>query len=56
MRRARSSPSARRTPADAPRPHASPAHNAYGDSGKSTEDPDGYRLVLSTRDWSTTLS
>ncbi|MCM2577622.1 VOC family protein [Streptomyces meridianus] len=30
-----------------------PAHNPYWDRwGVTVEDPDGYRLVLSTRDWS----
>ncbi|UQI44862.1 VOC family protein [Streptomyces sp. HU2014] len=30
-----------------------PAHNPYWDTwGVTVEDPDGYRLVLSTRDWS----
>jgi hypothetical protein len=30
-----------------------PAHNPYWDRwGVTLEDPDGYRLVLSTRDWS----
>ncbi|MBB6039133.1 hypothetical protein [Phytomonospora endophytica] len=30
-----------------------PAHNPYWDTwGVTIEDPDGYRLVLSTRDWS----
>ncbi|GGX34214.1 VOC family protein [Streptomyces noursei] len=30
-----------------------PAHNPYWDEwGVTIEDPDGYRLVLSTRDWS----
>lgn len=30
-----------------------PAHNPYWDRwGVTIEDPDGYRLVLSTRDWS----
>ncbi|MFI1202408.1 VOC family protein (plasmid) [Streptomyces sp. BHT-5-2] len=29
-----------------------PAHNPYWDEwGVTVEDPDGYRLVLSTRDW-----
>lgn len=32
-----------------------PAHNPYGDRwGVTVEDPDGYRLVLSTRRWSNT--
>ncbi|GAA3034265.1 catechol 2,3-dioxygenase-like lactoylglutathione lyase family enzyme [Streptomyces olivoverticillatus] len=30
-----------------------PAHNPYWDTwGVTVEDPDGYRLVLSTREWS----
>ncbi|MEW2580729.1 VOC family protein [Streptomyces syringium] len=30
-----------------------PAHNPYWDAwGVTVEDPDGYRLVLSTREWS----
>ncbi|WP_151774578.1 VOC family protein [Streptomyces abyssomicinicus] len=33
------------------------SHNPYWDRwGVTVEDPDGYRLVLSTRDWSNTLS
>ncbi|MFF9342613.1 MULTISPECIES: VOC family protein [unclassified Streptomyces] len=32
-----------------------PAHNPYWDAwGVTLQDPDGYLLVLSTRDWSTT--